>query len=91
MADIHIKQVHQLSREEARERLQGIAGDLKKQLSFDYRWKGDSLHFKRSGATGVIELGDGFIDVKVKLGMVLAPMKGKIKQSIEKNIRTALA
>ena len=42
------------------------------------------------GSAGVIELGDGFIDVRLKLGMMLAPMKGRIKESIEENIRTSL-
>jgi putative polyhydroxyalkanoate system protein len=90
MSQIHIKRAHHLSSEDAKERLEGIARDMQEKLSFDYQWKGNSLHVKRPGATGVIELGDGFIDVRLKLGMMLAPMKGRIKESIEENIRTSL-
>ena len=90
MANIHIKRTHHLTNEDAKERLECIAKDMKEKLSFEYQWKGNSLHVKRPGATGVIQLGEGFVDVKVKLGTVLSPMKGKIKESIEKNIRTSL-
>ena len=90
MALIHIKQAHELSREEARQRVERIAQDLQDKLSVDYHWKDDSLQFKRSGASGAIRLGEGFVEVKIKLGMLLAPMRGKIEASIKENIGSFL-
>jgi putative polyhydroxyalkanoate system protein len=72
--------------EEARSRVEAIAKDLKKEYKIDYVWKGNRLLFKRSGAAGNLDLGDGFIELDIKLGMVLAPLKGKIEKSIKQNI-----
>ena len=91
MANIHIKQAHNLSHDEARARVEDIAKDLKKKLDADYAWHGDSLQFKRTGASGSIKLGKGYIDLNIKLGVMLAPMKGKIESSIRKQMHVALA
>lgn len=90
MANIHIKRSHTLSHEEARARVEEIAEDLKTKLDADYSWHGDSLRFHRAGASGSIDLGDGFIDLKIKLGMLLTPMKGKIESSIRRHMTVAL-
>ena len=91
MANIHIKQSHNLSHDEARARVEEIAEDLKAKLDADYCWEGDSLRFHRAGASGSIDLGKGFIDLKIKLGMLLTPMKGKIEDSIREKMHVALA
>jgi putative polyhydroxyalkanoate system protein len=90
MTTIHIKRAHELSRDEAKRRVERIAEDLKDKFNVQYHWKNDSLQFKRSGASGAIDLGDGFVEVKIRLGMMLAPMKGKIEASIKKNIGSFL-
>jgi putative polyhydroxyalkanoate system protein len=90
MANIHIKRTHTLPREVVRARVEELARDLKKKLDADYVWDGDSLRFKRSGASGSIDMGDGFVELKIKLGMLLSPMKGKIERSIDENIKVAL-
>ncbi len=91
MAKIHIKKQHNLEREAARARVQEIAKDLEGKLNANCSWNGDCLEFTRSGASGSIELGEGFIDVQIKLGLMLAPMKGKIEQSIREQIETSLS
>ena len=86
MSKIHVKYKHVLSPDETRKRVEEIAKELKKEYKIDYVWKGDRLLFKRSGAAGSLDLGDGFIELDIKLGMVLAPMKGKIEKTIKQNI-----
>lgn len=90
MANIHIKKRHHLGHDEARDRVEQIARELKKKLNADYAWKGNSLHFKRSGASGHIDLKDDVIEIRIKLGMVLAPMKGKIESAITEQLDLAL-
>jgi putative polyhydroxyalkanoate system protein len=91
MSTIHIRHPHRLSDEEARKRVEAIARDLKQQLSMDYAWRGERLVFKRSGAAGSIDLPPGEVDVKIELGMLLTPMKGKIEQTVRERIDLALA
>ena len=90
MASIHIKRQHHLAQDEARQRVEEIARDLKQKLNADYAWKGDSLLFKRSGASGSIDLNGDSIELKIKLGMMLAPMKGKIEAAIREKLVLAL-
>ena len=91
MAKIHIKQAHALPREEARARVEEIARDLREQLDADYTWEGDSLRFKRSGASGSIDVSDDQIELNVTLGMLLSPLKGKIEDTVRKQMHVALA
>jgi putative polyhydroxyalkanoate system protein len=91
MANIHIKRSHSLPRDEARARVEEIAEDLKKKLDAKYAWKGDSLQFHRSGASGTIDVKDDYIDLRIKLGLLLTPMKGKIEATILEHMNAALA
>ena len=91
MSNIHVKYKHSLSPQETRKRVEEIAKGLKKEYKIDYAWKGDRLMFKRSGAAGNVDLGDGFIELNIKLGMVLAPLKGKIEKTIKHNIQAELS
>ena len=90
MANIHIKQQHNLAHDEARKRVEEIAKDLKEKLNADYAWNGESLRFKRKGASGSIDLSNEFIELNIKLGMMLAPMKGKIESAIREKLDLAL-
>ncbi len=91
MSNIHLKHNHSLTKEETRERVEAIANDLKREYKMDYAWKGDSVHFRRSGASGTVYLGDGFIELDIKLGMLLSPLKGKIEDTIRKDIDSRMA
>jgi putative polyhydroxyalkanoate system protein len=91
MPNIHIKRSHNLPHDQARARVEEIARDLKKKLNADYAWKGDSLRFKRTGASGSIDVSEGFIDINIQLGMMLSPMKAKIEKSIREQMNVALA
>ena len=91
MSIIHIKQQHSLGREETRQKVEEIAKGLKKEYKMNYAWKGDQLLFKRSGASGFLGLGEGVVEVKIKLGLVLAPLKKKIETAIKKNMAEELS
>ena len=92
MANIHIKRKHNLNRADARIKVEELAKTLQGQLGTDYHWDGDCLCFKRTGASGVIDVSrEGMVEVDVKLGLVLRPMKGRIESSIHEGFDAALA
>ena len=91
MPNIHLKQHHALSKDEIRKRVEAVAKDLKKKYDMDYSWDGDRVQFKRSGASGLLSLGSDFVEVDIKLGMLLAPLKGKIEDTLRRDIQTKLA
>ena len=82
MATIHIQKEHHLDNDTVRKQVQNLAEKLSEDLSAKYNWEGDRLVFKRSGASGHIDIGEGIVDIEIKLSMVLTPLKGKIEQTV---------
>ena len=82
MTDIHIKRTHRLDRETVHNKVQQLADKLAEDLSVEYKWEKDRLVFKRSGASGVIRIGEQEVEIEVKLGLMLKPLKGSIEKSI---------
>jgi putative polyhydroxyalkanoate system protein len=91
MSEIHLKQSHSLTRDETRKRVEAIAKELKRAYKMEYAWDGDHVRFRRTGASGWLYLGEGFIELEIKLGMLLAPLKGKIEEAIRRDIQSKIA
>jgi putative polyhydroxyalkanoate system protein len=90
MDHIHIRHPHQLGKEDLRRKVEDIAEDLRQKLHVQCQWQGDSLLFKRPGAQGRIALADDHVEVSVKLGMLVVPMKDKIEAQIREKIEAFL-
>ena len=82
MATIHIKRTHKLDQEHIRQEVQNLADKLTNELGVSCQWQDERLHFERTGAKGDIEIGEGYLQFKLKLGMLLSPLKGKIESSV---------
>ena len=52
--------------------------------------EGERLEFKRSGANGFIEIGDHELEIEIKLGMLLTPLKSTIETKINDYLDEAL-
>ena len=91
MANIHIKRTHNLGIDNARTAVEKLAQTLKSELQVDFKWSGDKLLFKRSGASGTIDVGSDYIDLDIRLGMALSLMKGKIEDTINTKLDSALS
>lgn len=90
MSRINIQRPHSLGRETARARAEQLAERLASEYHLSYRWAGDSLEFKRSGASGRIEVGDDCVEIELKLGLLLSAMGGSIKREIERTLDASL-
>lgn len=86
MALIHIQRAHHLTREQARAKVEEFAQSLQGEFKVKHAWDGDVMRFKRTGASGMLAIGDNAVDVKIKLGIALAPIKGKIEKAIHKGL-----
>jgi putative polyhydroxyalkanoate system protein len=86
MANIHIERQHSLELDDAKSQVESIAENLKKDLQADYQWKGNKLLFKRSGASGSIDVNESTVVVNVQLSMALGLMKGKIEKGINQSL-----
>lgn len=86
MALIKLKRKHALGQEKARSTVEALAKKLQDELDANYHWEGSTLQFTRSGASGHIDVGDEELDIEIKLGMLLSPLKGKIEKTIQEEI-----
>ncbi|MDJ0880942.1 MAG: polyhydroxyalkanoic acid system family protein [Gammaproteobacteria bacterium] len=82
MPTIHIKKQHNIDTDTVKKEVQNLADKLSKELSAEYQWKGNQLEFKRTGANGHIDIHDNEVDVEIKLGLALTPLKRTIETKI---------
>lgn len=86
MTTIKVNRHHKLGSERARETVDKLARKLEKDLDAQCRWEGSTLVFSRSGASGKIDVSDDEIDLEIKLGLLLRPLKGTIERTIEEEM-----
>jgi len=82
MSQIVLTRPHGLTREKAAERIGRLLEDLREQYEFDGEWEDDVLHLERKGASGQVQVGDEAIEIRIKLAMVLRPLRGKIEERL---------
>ena len=87
MSIIHIKHHHSLRHDETRERIERIASQLGKKYKVNYSWQRNLLHSRHKGSSASVYLGDGYIELKIKLSLFFAPLKGRIENAIRRNLR----
>ncbi len=90
MAHISIHRKHDLGLKDARVQVEKIAESLKEKLNSEYSWDGNTLNFKRTGASGTIDVSEDSFDLEITLGLALRPMKGMIEKTILENLDQAM-
>ena len=92
MPDIHIKRNHKYTRDDVRNRVQKATEQLKSQYPIKTEWKGqDQLNFSATGVKGTIDIRDAELEVKVEIGLLARPLKGRIEDGINKALDRELA
>jgi len=88
---MRIKRSHTLGSEEAKRRVDMLAGDLGKQLALNAEWRGDDLKVSGTGVDGQIAVAEDSIEVDIQLGFALKLMEGTIRSAIENAMDEHLA
>lgn len=93
MPNIRLEFPHRLPRPAARQRVDGLVSDLRRQYAGQLdevtaTWHGDTLHVELRGrgqtVTGQFHVEDHQVRVEVHLPWLLSPHKGQLQQEIEK-------
>jgi putative polyhydroxyalkanoate system protein len=90
MAVIHIRRDHALGLEAARSRVEQIARAIQEQLAMEHEWHGNELHLKRSGASATIDVAADTVDLTIRLGLLLSPLKGRLEAAIQDRLDEVL-
>lgn len=86
MASIHIERDHQLEPSQLRSLVEEVALSLEQEYQLNYRFDGDDIHFRRSGAKGqLLALSDRVV-ISIKLSFLLTPLSATIHQAIEQRL-----
>jgi putative polyhydroxyalkanoate system protein len=82
MPTIVVRRHHHLGLAKAKGLAQSIARRLMDDYGGSFSWKGDVLHFERTGASGAVTVTDKDFQVRVNLGFLLSPLRSRIKREI---------
>lgn len=86
MSVIDITRHHELNHGDAIATAEDLAKSLSERFDVAYSWQGDTLTFKRSGAKGKLTVEPTKIHVKMELGLLFRPFKGRIEQEIHNHL-----
>ena len=84
MSHIDIVRKHTLSHEQARKAAEDVAAHLNERFNLNYRWEGDSLHFKRSGVDGRLDITELEVRVRAQLGLLMLAMRPLLEEQINR-------
>jgi putative polyhydroxyalkanoate system protein len=90
MSEIKITREHALGRDEARRRVNAMEVKLRDKYGVKLQWTGDSAEFKGTGVTGTLSVEENAVAVNLKLGLLMKPMAGKIREAMEHQLGKAL-
>ena len=82
MNPIVVRHEHRLDDATARRMAETIAGRMRREFGGTFDWDGDTLRFRRTGASGHVDLGVSEITVHVDLGLLLRPFRSRIEREI---------
>jgi putative polyhydroxyalkanoate system protein len=86
MPTIDIRRKHGKTPKQAHALVDKTATAMGKKFGLAHEWDGDTLHFKRSGVNGTIEVTKTEIVVHAELGFLLGAMKPMIEREIEEKL-----
>ena len=81
MSDILIRRTHGMTQAKARKAAEQIADELAAEFDMRHAWEGSTLNFSRTGVHGSIVVGAKEVEVRAKLGFLLAYRAGGSLQS----------
>lgn len=82
MADINVQRKHQLSLPDIRAKASELADQLASKFGGEHEWEGDNLNYKLTGIDACIACTTEDIVVDIKLGMMMAALRGTIETEV---------
>ena len=82
MSQIVVTRPHNLSLPRARHLAESIAQRLRDEYGGSYRGDGDTLRFKRTGASGEMAVTSDDVQIRIDIGLLLTPLRSRIEREI---------
>jgi putative polyhydroxyalkanoate system protein len=92
MPKFTVERSHNLSVDEAKQRLQALSDKLSSKYGLTSTWKTPTeAEVKGTGATGKITCAPNKVSVFIDLSFALTPLKSKIEEKVTRELDAALA
>jgi putative polyhydroxyalkanoate system protein len=82
MRPIVVHRRHSLGLTDARRLIETTAERLRAEHGGAFQWDGDTLRFRRTGATGRVAVTNDDVEVRVDIGLLLLPLHTRIAREI---------
>jgi putative polyhydroxyalkanoate system protein len=82
MSTILVRRRHDLGLTGAKRLAETIARRLRNDFGGSFTWKGNDLHFRRTGASGTVAVTKEGLQVRLELGLLLSPLRSVIEREI---------
>jgi putative polyhydroxyalkanoate system protein len=79
---IVIRRRHHLGLVNAKRLAEALARRLQNKLGGTFTWNGNELQFQRRGASGSATVTEDSVQIRVELGLLLRPLRGRIEREI---------
>ena len=86
MSVIRVNRTHNLALDEARTLAEELIVNLAQEFGVKYHWEDETVKFKGAGAKGHMTVLSDRVELKMELGFLLNPFKGKIEKSITRRL-----
>lgn len=84
MSDITIRRKHGKTLAAARASAAHMAFELKEEFDLKYTWDGDTLHFSRTGVSGMLCVDKDEVALNIRLGAFLSALKPSVEREVHK-------
>ncbi|MDP7039770.1 MAG: polyhydroxyalkanoic acid system family protein [Myxococcota bacterium] len=91
MSKIRIERQIAGSPEEIKERIAGIEPKLSDKYNVKLNWNDMQANLKGPGVNGEVRINGNNVMLEIKLGLMLRPLAGKIKEGLERSLDKALS
>lgn len=91
MADISIRQEHQLPLQQAKDAAQKVADKMAAEFDMTTQWDGDTLSFKRSGVAGTLALREKEAQIDITLDFLFKAFTGPLQEKVARNMKKYFA
>jgi putative polyhydroxyalkanoate system protein len=82
MSTILVRRRHDLGLTGAKRLAETVARRLQNDYGGSFTWKGNDLHFRRTGASGTVAVTSEGFQVRLELGLLLSPLRSVIEREI---------
>ena len=90
MAHVTIRKSHGLGAEEAKARFGNMAAELQSRFGVTVSWQGFNGTIAGPGISGTCTVESESVEVALKLGLMLRPMKSKISDKLARTLEKQL-